>query len=365
MSPVVTSPPKEPCLRCKQSHDTPAAFLMACSKCEQCHVPPVSEQEIINRITADEQGKRHAGLAAWQCKRCTKRQRTDVQPTVNARAPPTVPVERTAWVSSDAGLPSDSLANSRPQSGAPTSADSKTPIPIVIDLDDEIEIVGSHPVSAVANASQISRPSNRLQTSGVPTPPNAAAQSLQSHDLASKDISTPLDKSTREPQKRPHSDTLPAAPEPLPQKPSMHGLPEPLRAHRPGHRQTGRKGCFPPADKRLEPLPIPQPAQPSQPSAYNASNLRHLISDLRAKGKLEPPPTIDYVLDRPSSSKQPSARAVHSGRNLVDTRSEMRDLEAVERKLEDSGDEEAMDVGSSRTPSAGAGVAGSIQPRSP
>ena len=94
--------PKVPCVRCNKNHDTPAAFLMACAKCERawhhslsscffqiprptsltkspaaCHIPQVSEQEILQRLSLDSQGKRDAGLAGWQCKRCTKRARTE------------------------------------------------------------------------------------------------------------------------------------------------------------------------------------------------------------------------------------------------------------------------------------------------
>ncbi|KAI0769854.1 hypothetical protein C8Q74DRAFT_853369 [Fomes fomentarius] len=75
-------PPKVPCFRCKKSHDTAAAFLISCSKCERawhhtCHIPPVTEEEILGRIDADKKGKRDAGLGGWQCRTCTKRSRTE------------------------------------------------------------------------------------------------------------------------------------------------------------------------------------------------------------------------------------------------------------------------------------------------
>ncbi|KAL7280179.1 hypothetical protein ACG7TL_006598 [Trametes sanguinea] len=274
----------------------------------------------------------------------------DVRPSINANEPLTLPIERTSSLSQDARPPSDKLANSRLQTAAPKHANIQPQSPIVIDLDDVTDNVVSQPSSTVAVPTQRSRPTDRATTSEIETPSNpglhaapSAAEPSSPPDHAHRDAQTALDKPTRVPQKRDQDDTHSGFPASLPQKPRTRELPEPLHPRGTGSRQSGRRGYVPPADQRLRPLPVPAPAQPSRPSAYNANDLRELISDLRAKGKLAPPPTIDYVLERPSSSMHLSVRAANLGRNPVAMRSETRDLEEVERKLEDD-DEDGMDV---------------------
>ncbi|KAL6308439.1 hypothetical protein BKA93DRAFT_565589 [Sparassis latifolia] len=66
------------CVRCNKSHNSPRAFLLDCCKCQRswhhsCHIPPVTEQDILRRIEADENQKWTDGLGAWQCRRCSKK----------------------------------------------------------------------------------------------------------------------------------------------------------------------------------------------------------------------------------------------------------------------------------------------------
>ncbi len=110
----VIPPPEVPCFRCKKSHDNPAAFLMACCRCERawhhseylsahasllssqsktvqpdpaCHIPPVTEDELMRRLKADNSGKRDVGLRAWQCRTCTKKRRLEAEPSSSIPPP--------------------------------------------------------------------------------------------------------------------------------------------------------------------------------------------------------------------------------------------------------------------------------------
>lgn len=62
------------CFRCGESDGLSAhRFILTCSSCRKswhhrCHVPPVSDNELIARIKATDPAD---GLSAWRCKRCT------------------------------------------------------------------------------------------------------------------------------------------------------------------------------------------------------------------------------------------------------------------------------------------------------
>ncbi|KAI0700029.1 hypothetical protein C8T65DRAFT_658435 [Cerioporus squamosus] len=134
---VVIQPPKVPCFRCKKSHDTAAAFLMACCKCERawhhtCHIPPVAEDEIMRRLKADQGGKRDAGLRSWQCRTCTKKRRLEAEHSTDTRPSPAPPAERPS-LSREHVLQS----SSKPPQSLPT--------PIVLDDDDDIVILDGPP----------------------------------------------------------------------------------------------------------------------------------------------------------------------------------------------------------------------------
>ncbi|KAH9909457.1 uncharacterized protein B0H18DRAFT_896898, partial [Fomitopsis serialis] len=73
-APLIT---RKACVRCGETMNTPIKFLIECCKCQRvwhhpCHIPPISEAEILRRIEADEQGQSADGLDTWVCKRCSK-----------------------------------------------------------------------------------------------------------------------------------------------------------------------------------------------------------------------------------------------------------------------------------------------------
>lgn len=100
------------------------------------------------------------------------------------------------------------------------------------------------------------------------------------------------------------------------------------------------------APKRPMTSPVP-PVIPTPPApSVSAQDLRDLISNMRASGQLQPPPAVDYILSRPQSTRKTAIRAPSPPRRDVpEMRSQSRDLEEVERKLSDSGDDH-MDVDS-------------------
>lgn len=58
----------------------------------ECHIPPVMEAELFERMKADDIGKTAAGIAAWTCKRCSKKAAAlpNTNPSIQLRAPPSV-----------------------------------------------------------------------------------------------------------------------------------------------------------------------------------------------------------------------------------------------------------------------------------
>lgn len=86
------------CTRCSETHSTPKAFLLTCAACRRawhhrklkwilqkyhikhligeetgCHIPPVSDGELIQLIKAYNEGDVVGGLSGWTCRRCLKR----------------------------------------------------------------------------------------------------------------------------------------------------------------------------------------------------------------------------------------------------------------------------------------------------
>lgn len=79
-------------------------------------------------------------------------------------------------------------------------------------------------------------------------------------------------------------------------------------------------------------------------ASLSSQDLRELISSMRAKGQLGPPPVIDYVLSRPEGSRRTSTRATSAPkRGTTHMRSQSRDLQEVEEKLSNLADD-SMDV---------------------
>lgn len=66
------------CVRCSGTQHTPTAFLLECCSCHRawhhpCHVPPITEAEVLRRVEADEAGSIAEGLGTWSCRRCSKK----------------------------------------------------------------------------------------------------------------------------------------------------------------------------------------------------------------------------------------------------------------------------------------------------
>ncbi|KAH7885372.1 hypothetical protein F5I97DRAFT_1378264 [Phlebopus sp. FC_14] len=64
------------CHRCSQSHNGPQAFLLTCRDCSRtwhhrCHIPPIQDAELIQRIRANNAGDAEHNLSAWRCRRCS------------------------------------------------------------------------------------------------------------------------------------------------------------------------------------------------------------------------------------------------------------------------------------------------------
>ncbi len=109
----------------------------------------------MRRIEADEKGKRDAGLAAWQCRRCSKKSRVDPpaaapvrvletnrahQPTPAQRDGSSVDATRTGVIRSAAPTASTSLNTSR-NPGTQATSGRPTTAPSVIAIDDDIEMI--------------------------------------------------------------------------------------------------------------------------------------------------------------------------------------------------------------------------------
>ncbi|KAH7910816.1 hypothetical protein BJ138DRAFT_1152042 [Hygrophoropsis aurantiaca] len=65
------------CFRCHQSHSGPQAFLLTCSQCKRawhhkCHIPPIQDVELLQRIKATNAKDTANGLDAWTCKKCSR-----------------------------------------------------------------------------------------------------------------------------------------------------------------------------------------------------------------------------------------------------------------------------------------------------
>ncbi|OCH94888.1 hypothetical protein OBBRIDRAFT_721802 [Obba rivulosa] len=73
-------PRKPPCVRCNRTHHTPQAFLLECCRCRRawhhsCHLPPLSEDQVLALVEGDGSRQFGEGLSSWQCRRCSKKPR--------------------------------------------------------------------------------------------------------------------------------------------------------------------------------------------------------------------------------------------------------------------------------------------------
>ncbi|KAI0357390.1 hypothetical protein OH77DRAFT_1588304 [Trametes cingulata] len=369
MSPVVSAPPKVSCVRCNKNHDTPAAFLMACCKCERawhhtCHIPPVTEKEIMGRIDADERGKRDAGLSAWQCRRCTKKIRVEAPATAPAR--PVESAQKTsapceprgkggdtngvaAPVARNASVPVDSKSSGHSSS---TQA-RKSAEPAVIEVDDDIQMVDAAPPpipvkqsTPVVTKVPVSIPAQPVvqeippSVNSVSRPPPEKPRA-PAHPVGQQNRPT-SGATIQRGQKRKAKDAFVITPLPRPQVAAKATQAGPSRPRSPAPPVSPRPDVQPVAapqrkEPSLMPPPPPPPPQPAQPSSVSIKDIRALISDMRAAGQLKPPPTVDYVLHQPTTAQKRATRQdpSASAKAALDLRSQTRDLEDVERKLED------------------------------
>lgn len=71
------APPR--CLRCGKPDSSPRRFLLTCFSCarswhHRCHIPPVTDRELISRLKATLHNYANS-LSGWRCRRCTNNPR--------------------------------------------------------------------------------------------------------------------------------------------------------------------------------------------------------------------------------------------------------------------------------------------------
>ncbi|KAH9851571.1 hypothetical protein C2E23DRAFT_229812 [Lenzites betulinus] len=404
MPTAISAAPKRPCVRCNQTHDTPAAFLIECCKCERawhhtCHIPPVTETELLARFEADEKGKRDGGLGAWQCRRCSKRPRVElpaVAPPRHERTLATTLSNAPAETSQDNLLPFEprrpaSLAipvtsnklNPEPQAAHAQPYTKPAVIEVGDDNDIDSEIVEVVSAAAIAQPAKV-KPTDlsvgpstvRESVQTLPgrispprvkeAPPTKLVETIRGarldipgklavplggkrstkHSL----VITPLLSSGRQAAEvvRPASSSRPR-PSGVPAS-IVSSVPHPANTDTP----TAPVANYP---DTLHPVVVvsPLPRQPSpsstpkpitQPVITGPKDIRQLISTMRAKGQLEPPPVIDYVHRGPATRKATPLVPSAVPRAHAASRSQTRALEEdqVERALGVDIAGDAMDV---------------------
>ncbi|KAI0366605.1 hypothetical protein BV20DRAFT_1055451 [Pilatotrama ljubarskyi] len=141
-------------------------------------------------------------------------------------------------------------------------------------------------------------------------------------------------------QKRKAKDAFVITPLPRPQVAAKQTQSRPSRQRSPAGRDTPASVDAPRPIEMEQRQPSPARASPPRrlplpsPSSVDINDIRTLISNMRAGGQLKPPPSVDYVLRRPSTSQKcPTPQAQLKA--PVERRSQTRDLEEVERKLDD------------------------------
>ncbi|KAI1794832.1 hypothetical protein LXA43DRAFT_88805 [Ganoderma leucocontextum] len=362
-----------------------------------CHIPPVSEEEILERITFDNQGKRDAGLSGWQCKRCTKRARVE-PPSPVAASGQSVGVSAPApgpQLQSKSPLNGSSNSPTRTTSSVPPQASPSAPAQAAIAGDDDIIILsddGHGPersqqsVADLGNKPQVKYSPAEVQPTvdqqrRMPDPPaTQQAPAAASDGPAEAQKTVKLSKTA---QKRPAKSQLIITPLPTSRGSSTK---EPGPNAQPNHTLRSSSPSPPPPPPAPEseqvslrtrsptPTPPPRPIQPeptvphisfAAPASTNVktistADIRALISTMRSDGRLAPPPDVEYIhthtrpLGAGSSNPRPlgagpsNPRPPRSGaRKLAYTpeRTHSRELDEVERKLEDfDSDAVAMDV---------------------
>ncbi|KAI0632460.1 hypothetical protein C8Q77DRAFT_926609 [Trametes polyzona] len=328
-----------------------------------CHIPPVQEAELMRRFEADEKGERDSGLAAWQCRRCTKKARVEPPTLSTPQAGSTRP-----QLLQHTSVDSESLSSRVPQTTRPSSQGS---VPTVIEIDDDVEMV-----DVVSNPA---RPSTIPPTAvggfrALPNPPGPSLATIQApstaagrhegvpnslHTASNPEQRSSTSAQTSGPNKSKGKKRATRAPSAIAPTIPRKSAADEVRPSSPYRREMRGTMAPPPTLPTVTSHPgskgnaliggAPANTVPSAPSAapMSADALRERISGLRAAGRLEPPQEYDYVFRRPRSAQETQTRASSTERSRtanLDLRSRTRDLAEVESKLEDFADE-PMDIG--------------------
>ncbi|KAI0669197.1 hypothetical protein C8Q78DRAFT_201202 [Trametes maxima] len=269
----------------------------------------------MERMVADEKGKRSAGLSAWQCRRCTKKPRIE---------PP-------------AAAPTSPLSIRQPTT------------PSVIAIDDDIEEVAAPPKQGVVNVptqTLLPNPPSQHQAAREVTAQDTAAtrNPVGAESLPSKPVShsgnaqeVRFDSTSgRSTQSRLQKHALVVTPLRPPSKQTSKKHPRPPKVHE-STSPTARNDTARPTTGRIPNRLTSRTAPAAPPTSISPKDVRELIATMRAKGQLEPPPMVDYILRRPNNSPQPAHHAPPATieRGHTNLRSRTRDLEDVEIKLND------------------------------
>ncbi|KAF8840767.1 hypothetical protein BDN67DRAFT_1069026 [Paxillus ammoniavirescens] len=111
------------CQRCQQTTNGPQAFLLTCQGCNKswhhrCHMPPIEDAELIQRIRATNAGDKANDLSAWTCRRCKKSKDGGVRATPSTSSSR----EHTASTDNSVVSPRSSVVASSNSSSTPNSS---------------------------------------------------------------------------------------------------------------------------------------------------------------------------------------------------------------------------------------------------
>ncbi|KAH9949882.1 hypothetical protein B0H21DRAFT_72726 [Amylocystis lapponica] len=308
------TPPK-PCVRCGKTHHRPEAFLLECCKCHrtwhhQCHLPPVSEHELVGRMVAERQNRLADGLGAWLCRRCSKNANARMSiplvsqvPVPNSTGLATERIEAgssdSARRSSPNSVPKASLSRNNgtapPERGEKTSKQS-TKRHTMDAISPQTTIVPQHPNPALSDSTQ-GGGGKILTVNKVPAQTIDLVQRTHQNKLKEKEIRTvrpitPLSASHVEEVFPEAADTVTVM-----TPPPIISASTPISG-RPHLNTPSRDGpSWPPSTSSVPDTSSTSRAASSPVRGISAaSDIRAFVADMRASGKLVPPPTpMDLV----------------------------------------------------------------------
>ncbi|KIM89389.1 hypothetical protein PILCRDRAFT_222937 [Piloderma croceum F 1598] len=140
------------CFRCGKTQHSPVAFKVECSECHRywhhrCHIPPISDNELIARVRASTVNDVDNGLAGWICRGClggmgTSRKHRPAEVSRPANLPQSAAQSSNSTTSDPQTLPSQlppakkdppvlkykqSMVQKRPVSSRPSDRNNKSP----------------------------------------------------------------------------------------------------------------------------------------------------------------------------------------------------------------------------------------------